>query len=169
MPKFRKKPVVVEAVQWNGSNFDEVMAFMGNSGRAIKQYLGGGRLVIEALGGEQIAEKGDFIIKGIKGELYRSNPDRFGQTYEPVDDEGEPPWPLLRLKPCEGSAVAASGCDYWVDVRRIVALCSFFGGKHQETNITLDSGAQFTVAAEERPRIEAALCKLFFRNWEEVN
>jgi len=80
--KYRKKPVIIEAVQWDGINFDEVCNFcpaiMGET------YKADGNLKIPTLEGEMIASPQDYIIKGIKGEFYPCKPDIFNITYEPV-------------------------------------------------------------------------------------
>lgn len=83
--KYRKKPIIIEAVQWNGSNLQEVAALGGAS--EYQQDFLGDDLVIVTLEGEMTAGKGDWVIKGIKGELYPCKPDIFEATYEPVIDE----------------------------------------------------------------------------------
>lgn len=77
--KYRKKPVVIEAVQWTGENFDEVYEFTNKTCLWV-----GGELIIETLEGDHLARVGDYIIKGVKGEFYPCKPDIFEQTYEPV-------------------------------------------------------------------------------------
>lgn len=78
--KYRKKPVIIEAIQWLGENEKEIFDFVED-----KYHMNSdGRLVIETLEGEHIANVGDYIIKGIKGEFYPCKPDIFHQTYEEV-------------------------------------------------------------------------------------
>lgn len=79
--KFRKKPVVIEAKQWLGTNADEMHDFIGNqmSWHPITKGL-----FIHTLEGVHAANAGDWIIKGIKGEFYPCRPDIFEQTYEAV-------------------------------------------------------------------------------------
>ena len=81
--KYRKKPVVIEAVQFTGENPAEIVAFAGSAAHDIYQ-LGEGRcsLVIHTLEGEMKASAGDYIIKGINGEFYPCKPDVFEKTYE---------------------------------------------------------------------------------------
>ena len=90
--KYRKKPVVIEAVIWDGRNFDEVMNFMQefhgnkvNYENAEEHAYKTGELTIETLEGNHIASKGDFIIKGVKGEFYPCKPDIFEMTYEKAE------------------------------------------------------------------------------------
>jgi hypothetical protein len=92
MPKFRKKPVVIEAVQFTGANGWEIQDFMEM--RLQEEYdLDGDSLglIIPTLedGANQqakhVASPGDWIIKGIKGEFYPCKPDIFAATYEEVE------------------------------------------------------------------------------------
>ncbi len=82
--KYKKKPVVIEAIQWNGTNMAEIAKFTKNSGRYIEFEDDICR--IETLEGIMIASKNDFIIKGVQGEFYPCKPDIFKETYEPVKD-----------------------------------------------------------------------------------
>lgn len=80
MPKFRKKPVVIEAVQYGPYTKPslELLAFM--EGCEVGVTADG--LVIETLEGDMLASPGDWIIKGVSGEFYPCKPDIFEQTYE---------------------------------------------------------------------------------------
>lgn len=85
MAKFRKKPVVIEAIQWNGnqlSEFPEWLRHPFNEGIITRMQ---DVVKIHTLEGVMTASAGDFIIKGIDGELYPCKPDIFEKTYEPVD------------------------------------------------------------------------------------
>ncbi|CNA41120.1 prophage Lp2 protein 33 [Streptococcus pneumoniae] len=63
--KYRKKPVVVEAVQWNGNNHKEVIDFAEN-----KIWFDAlGNIWIATLEGDMVAKKGDYIIKGVQGGI----------------------------------------------------------------------------------------------------
>lgn len=81
MAKYRKKPVVIDAVQWNGRNEIDISKFIGGN-----LEMGDETLFIQTLEGKMEASVGDYIIKGIKGEFYPCKPDVFEKTYEPVDD-----------------------------------------------------------------------------------
>lgn len=91
MPKFRKLPVVIEAIlyDWDESNEpqgmdeaqDAVADFMEGNLSAIGEIL-----EIETLEGTMDAVKGDYIIKGIAGEFYPCKPDIFAKTYEQVNE-----------------------------------------------------------------------------------
>ena len=78
--KYRKKPVVIDAVKWTGENFDEITRFATLS----RVELSDGLLHIITLEGMMVADEGDFIIKGVKGEYYPCKPDIFEKTYEKV-------------------------------------------------------------------------------------
>ena len=93
MTKFRKKPVVIEAIQFLGTPesanklFDEFeipgAQFVPNLN------LLSGVINIPTLEGIMTAICGDFIIKGIKGEFYPCKPDIFEQTYDAVSDSSD--------------------------------------------------------------------------------
>ena len=92
MVKYRKKPVVIEAIRWTGDNIADVTVFMGpdEPGYVGKRFSNADDLVvIETLEGRMIANKGDLIIRGVKGELYPCKPDIFEATYEAVNDGNE--------------------------------------------------------------------------------
>lgn len=80
--KFRKKPVVVDAVQWTGNNLTEIIKFIGAS-QVSSSFLEGD-LTIPTLEGEMRASVCDWIIKGVNGEYYPCKPDIFEKTYEPA-------------------------------------------------------------------------------------
>ncbi len=84
MPKFRKRPVVIEAVQITDSTFD---APHPNPEHVIGPvYDPVQRCVfIETLEGIMRGDLGDWIIRGIRGELYPCKPDVFEATYEPAE------------------------------------------------------------------------------------
>lgn len=89
MPLFRKKPVVIDAWQWNGYNLGDVKKFCHECGINSDAVVFGGRgdlsgLFINTLEGEMHASKGDWIIRGVQGEYYPCKPDIFDKTYEPV-------------------------------------------------------------------------------------
>lgn len=73
--QYRKKPVVIDAVQWKGDNIEEVMLLCSGSDREIGEDLVGDSLSIKTLEGTMTASKEDFIIKGVKGEIYPCKPD----------------------------------------------------------------------------------------------
>ena len=82
--KYRKKPVVIEAVKWTGDNYKEICEFVGKE--LNSSIIDNTALIIETLEGNHIASKEDFIIKGIQGEFYPCKPDIFLETYEEVDE-----------------------------------------------------------------------------------
>lgn len=100
--KFRKKPVVIEAVQLTWSTWDEMCAhanvgkfsegrpegcYVGPDGKALldgktSETMG---LLIPTLEGTMLATENDWVIRGVKGELYPCKPDIFEATYEPAE------------------------------------------------------------------------------------
>lgn len=85
MPKYRKKPAMIEAVQYLGKqNYREICEFVGKE--LTMEYMDTEQiLTIETLEGELKANKGDYIIKGVQGEFYPCKPDIFEKTYEPAE------------------------------------------------------------------------------------
>jgi len=83
--KFRKKPVEIEAVQFDG-NYRCLDIYPLSE---VGQFKVGVRdnekvLLIPTLEGEMTARKGDWIIRGVHGEYYPCKPDIFAETYDPV-------------------------------------------------------------------------------------
>lgn len=86
MPMYRKKPVVIEAMQWDGSEGKMqaiqvrwpglTTAGIGMKGNEVLHWS------IATLEGSHIVSVGDYIIKGVKGEFYPCKPDIFELTYE---------------------------------------------------------------------------------------
>lgn len=87
MAKYRKKPVVIEAIQYTGDNFDEIKELTKDSptNREVLLRPASEKLVIRTLEGDMEADKGDFIIKGVQGEFYPCKLDIFEATYEKLD------------------------------------------------------------------------------------
>lgn len=93
--QYRKKPVVIEAVQWSGNeeDLDEVLSLIDfdalpdngiQVGRGIGFVPALGALDIPTLEGVMTAQPGDWIIKGVAGEIYPCKPEIFEATYEAV-------------------------------------------------------------------------------------
>ena len=82
MAKYRKKPIEIEAIQWNGSNYEEIKEFVDD--RELwrpKSHI----LIIKTLEGNHRADIGDYIIRGVEGEFYPCKPEIFNKTYEQVE------------------------------------------------------------------------------------
>jgi len=95
MPHYKKKPVIIEAVQWVGDNATEIMLFVGKKLKVSRPPYGmeldkdipkeAYTIIIPTLEGDMKASKGDFIIKGVNGEFYPCKPNIFEKTYELVE------------------------------------------------------------------------------------
>ena len=79
--KFRKKPVVIEAVQWRGDLESELAINKLGTAESVPMT---DTLRISTLEGVMTASLWDWIIKGVKGEFYPCKPDIFEMTYEPA-------------------------------------------------------------------------------------
>lgn len=87
--KFRKKPVIVEAMRFDGRNALGINFFTNRTSYPTNDSLGHSdwarkKLIIPTLEGDMVALCGDWIIKGVNGEFYPCKPDIFENTYEPV-------------------------------------------------------------------------------------
>lgn len=89
--KYRKKPVVIEAIQYTGHNDSQMKSWSGGAviGSPVLEPTAdnpaGDYLQIKTLEGTMTAIVGDWIIRGIKGEFYPCKPDIFEATYEKVE------------------------------------------------------------------------------------
>lgn len=86
MARYRKKPVVVEAMRFFlNTTHGELVDFFGPLwSKHLECHDGGSYLLIKTLEGTMRAEVGDWVIKGVKGEFYPCKPDIFAATYEPA-------------------------------------------------------------------------------------
>lgn len=85
MAQYRKKPVVIDAIRFNGTNENEVADFVGENLHITPD----GFLFIHTLEGSMAVSYGDYVIKGVRGEFYPCKPDIFEQTYESVETRKE--------------------------------------------------------------------------------
>jgi hypothetical protein len=101
MPRYRKKPVEIEAARWTGNENDleDVLVLVDwqalpTDDVHVKAGIGyvpaHGTLDIPTLEGVMTAQPGDWIVKGVQGELYPVKPDIFEATYEPAEMDCEP-------------------------------------------------------------------------------
>jgi hypothetical protein len=108
MAYFRKKPVVIEAIQWIGDSPE--------MRRIVRQFVDANLdernagLKIETLEGWMTVTSGDWIIKGVAGEFYPCKPDIFEATYEPVN---------IMLQQCPGYPNCICPNAQWSDERDI--------------------------------------------------
>lgn len=88
MTRYRKLPVEIDAWQFNRSlhGLPHWIAGARVSGKVIyhKEIDGSAYLIIDTLEGKMRADQGDWIIRGVKGEIYPCKPDIFAMTYEKV-------------------------------------------------------------------------------------
>jgi hypothetical protein len=89
MTKFRKKPVVIEAMQFGDASKDQVLNFITCTAFPSWDADGNPTLTISTLEGDMLASVGDWIIKGVKGEFYPCRDDIFRATYEMVENNGD--------------------------------------------------------------------------------
>ena len=135
MKTFVKKQVQIQAAQFTGENIKEIEDFVGNPLSTVMSSEVGIQLVIPTLEGDMKASKGDYIIKGIKGEFYPCKPDVFKQSYNMIKEnngilsEGEKrvrksfnPSALKRVE--NFKSITASAIDEIAEVERRVKSAS---------------------------------------------
>ena len=84
--KFRKKPVVIEAMEFTEESKNQVFHWVTcNHYADFDAVTDAPTMVIETLEGNHTARLGDWIIKGVRGEFYPIKPDIFAETYEAVE------------------------------------------------------------------------------------
>lgn len=76
---FRKKPVVISAMQWNGQNAQAIFDWAGCK---VGQGISPDCLIVATLEGVMVARLGDWIVRGVKDEFYPCAADVFAMTYE---------------------------------------------------------------------------------------
>jgi len=76
--KYRRKPVVIEAIQYTGNNMLDLISFTERKASFINES---DRLIIYTLEGSIIADSGDYIVKSINGGFYPCKPDIFEASY----------------------------------------------------------------------------------------
>ena len=79
--KYRKKPVIIDAILWDGHSIKEMVDFI-TPGVGYNESTGD--LAIATLEGVMTGRPGDYIIRGVKGEFYPCKPEIFRATYEEV-------------------------------------------------------------------------------------
>jgi hypothetical protein len=85
--KYRKKPVVIEAIEWDGGNINDLIAFASDNLKPNLDSCSGIHApTISTLEGEMRVSVGDYVIRGVKGEFYPCKPEIFEATYEAVSE-----------------------------------------------------------------------------------
>jgi len=79
--RFKKRPVIIDAVQFTGENDAEVLEFLVKY-KVPFEVVADHELVIHTLEGDMHVSRHDWIIKDVQGEFYPCKPDIFSATYE---------------------------------------------------------------------------------------
>lgn len=88
--KFRKKPVVIEAMQFTDATKDQCFHFVTCNHAARFDAVGNPTLAIQTLEGIMTAVEGDWIVCGVEGEFYPVKPSVFAATYDAVEEQETP-------------------------------------------------------------------------------
>ena len=83
MPRYRRRPVEIEAFKWLG-DWKEAPEWLTQAKAEGKISQRGSVLYIQTSEGTRVVTLGDYIIRGVQGELYPCKPDIFAVTYEEI-------------------------------------------------------------------------------------
>lgn len=111
--RYQKKPVIVDAILFTRDSFDDVVKFTNGAAHSLlieRCPNGKCTCVIPTLEGKHIANEGDYIIRGVKGEYYPCKPDIFKQTYT---EANEKPLTLDELRQMNEQPVYWKSADTW--------------------------------------------------------
>lgn len=148
MPYYRKKPMLVEARQFTGDNFQELQ-YWDNDFVALADY-NKDAICVHTLEGPIWGEKGDYVVKSVRGEFYLCPKDIFEETYEPSDERDTTtvirPTPVKIMKPGDlfrdgGQTFQIADIEQNDDVVEIVyytGTSSFINSFSLSPNDTLD-------------------------------
>lgn len=158
--RFRKKPVVIEAWQFPpaGQESAAMPAWLVDAGRAgTTMFHPGSHVEIKTLEGTMRADAGDWIIRGVKGELYPCKPEIFAATYDAAEDDGEP-----EQKPDAIIGIHWTGAGFKFDITRApdlthpAAYIADWIGRNGDA-ITGLAGAEFNLYREKVAAQQAQL------------
>lgn len=179
--KFRKKPVVIEAYQWKegdslnlrGNGWPQWLVAAARSGKDGEEQIVTqsfeGYATIKTLEGEMRADVGDWIIRGVKGELYPCKPDIFAATYEPADataSAGPVVGEVSYLYPCkggEGIAIVEGALPHQV---RVIEEYTQLYKRHIDLTKFFDTDVYRSLGVEERYRLKEQ--SLFMAEYQRV-
>ena len=178
--KFRKKPVVIEAYQWKesdalnlrGKGWPQWLVDATRSNEGEDQIVSqsfDGYATIKTLEGEMRADIGDWIIRGINGELYPCKPDIFAATYEPADattSTGPVVGDVSYLYPCkggEGIAIVEGALPHQV---RVIEEYNQLYKRHIDLTKFFDTDEYRSLSVEERNRLKEQ--SLFMTEYQRV-
>lgn len=179
--KFRKQPVVIEAYQWKegdglnlrGNGWPQWLVAAARSGKDGEEQIVTqsfeGYATIKTLEGEMRADVGDWIIRGVKGELYPCKPDIFAATYEPADataSTGKEAGDVPYLYPCkggEGLAFVEGALPHQV---RVIEEYNQLYKRHIDLTKFFDTDLYRSLSVEERNRLKEQ--SLFMAEYQRV-
>lgn len=125
--KYRKKPVIIEAIQFTDSDerVQELIEFTHGNFTPHGDLEHYAYAVIQTLEGDHRADIGDYIIKGVQGEFYPCKPDIFNTAYEAVEEEGEK-CDTECIYNCGNECPAASGCAGHEEDKEYCCNCRWY-------------------------------------------
>jgi len=152
--KYRKKPIVIDTIQYNGLNHEKISNFVGKELKLKLEsetaYIAGVAppifsLTIKTLEGNHKAMPGDFIIKGIEGEFYPCKPDIFEKTYDKIEPYETQSHPENFCDQCRGKNPTWSApTDLWNKLceRREIICPNCFQSRAKKSGINVGFRAE---------------------------
>ena len=123
--KYIKKPIPIEAIQWNGDNVEEILDFMtGNS----PIFASNNEITISTLEGKMSATVGSYIIKGVDGEFYPCRKEIFESSYTKVYEH------LITCGQCNKSFSSTDSHIYYDEIAKKYkywTVCPYCGTKNE--------------------------------------
>lgn len=168
--QYRKKPVIVTAIQLPAEGDDNLDAFLAwAEATGFENFTSerDGFMAIQTLEGVMMAQPGDWIVKGVAGEFYPCKPDIFAATYEPAaaptpaaQSAGQEAVPVGRVQVGDGSITFIPDADAWRmgDEYEVFANAAPVNGGERELGQVIDERDQYHDAAE---KLADAIAKHF--------
>lgn len=122
--KYIKKPIPIEALQWNGENVEKILDFMGENTPVFKEN---GEIIINTLEGKMSAPIGSYIIKGVDGEYYPCRKEIFESSYTKVNEH------LIVCSQCHSNFSSIHTNIFYDEINRKYkywAICPYCGIKN---------------------------------------
>jgi len=152
MTQYRKKPIAIEAVQFNGLNPTEIKEFVGENCEVEiydnKVTPPVASIIIHTLEGDMEVSNGDYVIKGVKGEFYPCKPDIFEQTYESVEIQQE--------QSAKQGYKDCNGCEYNQTLKDQIGwqFRGCFGGDYKGKPIAKIELCPLKVVQQKQPEVD---------------
>jgi len=123
--KYIKKPIPIEAIQWDGTNSKEILDFMQGHCPIFSNF---GEIIISTLEGKMSAPIGSYIIKGVDNEFYPCRKEIFENSYTKVYEH------LVTCEQCNKGFSSTYTSIFYDDLNKKYkywAVCPYCGVKNE--------------------------------------